>query len=159
MSILSAQSIRHLALSVNLISPFVEDGEFNGLSYGLSASSYDVRLRDGCVLRPGDSVLGVTIETVHMPKDIKARVMDKSTWARKFLMVANTHIDPGFQGCITLELTHHGQELLRLLPGTPIAQLEFAWLDELTDKPYKGKYQNAGPFAQPAIFKGAKDAD
>jgi dCTP deaminase len=63
------------------------------------------------------------------------------------LAVQNTVFDPGFRGFCTIELTNHGNEIISIRSGTAIAQMIFHRLDEPTEIPYKGKYQDqqAGP--------------
>jgi len=84
-----------------------------------------------------------------MPLDLLGRVTDKSTWARRFLTVQNTIIEPGWCGYLTLELTNHSDVDIHIMRGMPIAQIIFDVLDEPTEKPYMGKYQNqqSGPVA------------
>ena len=43
---------------------------------------------------------------------------------------------------------------LPLWAGDPICQVAFHWLDEATDRPYRGKYQNQAAKPTPAIFEG-----
>lgn len=59
----------------------------------------------------------------------------------------NTVIEPGWRGHLTLELTMHGYDVLDLPRGCGIAQVVFHFLDEETEMPYDGKYQDqqAGP--------------
>lgn len=107
-------------------------------------------LQDGCkwskisgkfLLMPGQAALAHTVETVTLPDNICARVLDKSTWARLFLQVKNTFIDPGFSGQVTLELHNEGPWPLVLTPGVGIAQLVFERLSAPCRKPYRGRYQ------------------
>ena len=74
------------------------------------------------------------------------RVHDKSTWARQGLSVQNTVIEPGWRGYLTIEIALHLDDILIVSEGTAIAQIIFEFLNEETDQPYEGKYQN-----QPAI--------
>jgi len=136
--ILSAQSIRR----AGIIHPFHERTVAFGMSYGLSACSYDARIDQNLVLPRGGFVLASTIEYLSLPDWIEGEVKDKSSWARQGLSCYNTLIDPGFTGYITLELTNNGPETLRISGGMPICQLKFSLLDEPTDLPYRGKYQN-----------------
>lgn len=161
MSILAAQTIRKLCeprynldevtdcfiKSNGLIYPFYEKTLCNGLSYGLSSAGYDVRIAETIWLFPGIGKLASTIERFDMPNDLLARVCDKSTWARKFVFVQNTVIEPGWKGYLTLELTRALPWPIKIKAGTPIAQIIFERLEEPTDLPYVGKYQNqqAGP--------------
>lgn len=159
MTILSAQTIRKL----RLIDPIVERQQHeSGCSYGLSACGYDVRLDQDITITPGCFVLASTMERFHMPTNVVGKVHDKSTWARRGLAVQNTVIEPGWSGYLTMEiscniLTYHEfstkwdpenwtvpgiEPSVLLKAGTPIAQILFQFLDETTEKPYNGKYQN-----------------
>jgi len=154
--ILSAQTIRRYCEEHDLISPFHERTKYEGMTFGLSSAGYDVRVEFALnsifsyrVLNPGDFILASTIERFKMPNDLIASVADKSSWARRGLAVQNTIIEPGWAGWLTLELTNHGRETLRIEKGMAIAQIVFQRLDFPTDQPYEGKYQDQrrGPVA------------
>lgn len=84
------------------------------------------RVKDPLVLHPGQLVIGSTMEYVHVPQTLMAYVVGKSTWGRTGLVIATaTKVDPGFRGCITLEIINEGEIPLVLVPGVPIAQLVF----------------------------------
>lgn len=153
--ILSAQTIRNLCVDENsMITPFIGRGVDgpSGKSYGLSSAGYDVRLHrflvhgqleDSVRMQFGDFILASSLERIKMPKDVLCYVKDKSSYAREGLFVQNTVLEPGWEGHITFELTfnrpaHH----IVLKQGMPIAQLIFHRLDEETEQPYGGKYQN-----------------
>lgn len=142
--ILSAQSIRDRR---GMIEPFCERTVFDGMSFGLSSCGYDVRIAEKIRLERGAFALASTIEKFDFPADIVGKLHDKSTWARRGLSVFNTVSEPGWRGYLTLELVNHGPETLILRPGCPIGQIVFHRLDEPTQQPYAGKYQDqaAGP--------------
>ena len=175
--ILSAQTINRLSNPINLpkpltplkplIQPFQEEMVLHGMTAELSCCGYDVKIDQDVTLYPttlGNLLLkacGVsrpsfslasTVEQFNIPNHLAALVMDKSTWARRGLAVQNTILEPGWSGYITLELSCHGDNELRIKKGSPIAQVIFVSLDFLTQKPYSGKYnqQKRGP--QPAIL-------
>ena len=149
--ILPAQEIRRRCVSsAPMISPFVERDVVRGMSFGLSAASYDVRIAESPIIFPGEFVLASTMERFWIPKDILLVVHDKSSWARRGLAVQNTIFDPGFCGYATLELTNHGKEALDILAGDPIAQVVCHLLTEATTQPYSGKYQDQEAGPQPA---------
>lgn len=76
-----------------------------------------------------------------MPQDLVGVVHDKSTWARKFLSVQNTVVEPGWKGFLTLEFNFYGSEEVIIKRGQGIAQVLFSRLEE--DGDYgDGKYQN-----------------
>ncbi len=152
--ILSAQTIRHRCVNSNMIEPFNERTVFRGKTFGLGAAGYDVRVefKVGNIHRFHDSkwcegagsrfLLASTMERFSMPGNVMGIVHDKSSWARKGLTVQNTVIEPGWAGFLTLELTYHGEGELLVCAGDPIAQIVFHLLDDVTDQPYGGKYQN-----------------
>ncbi len=130
-----------------MVTPFCERTRTNGLTYGLSPAGYDVRIFNPVTIYPLGFVLASSLEHFDIPNDILAKVADKSTWARRGLAVQNTIIEPGWRGFLTLELTNHGNSAIIIGAGTPIAQIIFELLDEPTEQPYEGKYQDqpAGP--------------
>lgn len=151
---LCAQTIRTRVLSASVpsskrlhIEPFREREKSHGRSYGLSSCGYDVRLAQDVWLWPLFGRLGSIMEYLKLPADLSAEVKDKSTNARLFVFVQNTIIEPGWEGYLTVELTRYLPWPIRLRKGTPIAQVVFHQLDEPTEQPYQGKYQNqqAGP--------------
>jgi dCTP deaminase len=154
--ILSAQTILrcckdHMlmgAMTKPMITPFYEEKQIvHGMSFGLSAAGYDIRLAQDIELWTEGFVLGSSMERFCMPRDVLGIVHDKSTLARRGLSVFNTVIEPGWEGFLTLELKNQGIERITLPAGCPIAQVVFHFLDRPTMSPYSGKYQNqeAGP--------------
>ncbi len=86
MTILSAQSIERLCIEYGMLSPFADRTRHEGVTFGLSAAGYDVRIefdRDGSktehLLSPGEFMLASTIERFRMPS--KFRCMD-AQWRR-----------------------------------------------------------------------------
>lgn len=160
MAILSAQTIRERCALKPLgwggewpspiISPFYERGSEFGLTFGLSACGYDVRIAENLTMWPMRFVLASTIEHFKMPNDVCARVLDKSSWARQGICVQNTFIEPGWEGYLTLEITNHRWGFKSIKAGMPIAQIVFETLDKVTETPYRGKYQHQARGAQPA---------
>lgn len=140
--IASAQTLRKL----KPLEPFVEKTVFNGLSYGLSPAGYDIRIAQTVTVNSHYVCLASSFEYFRMPLNLLAVVHDKSTWARQGLFVQNTIIEPGWYGFLTLELTYHGTgkwfRNITIKEGTPIAQILFHLLDQETNIPYSGKYQN-----------------
>jgi dCTP deaminase len=82
------------------------------------------------VLRPGQFVLGATVERFSLPGDIVGQLTGKSSLARLGVMVHVTagFIDAGFSdppAQITLEIVNVGTRPVRLHAGMPIAQMVF----------------------------------
>lgn len=144
MTVLSAQTIRRL----KILTPTLEAYKgIDGYSGGLSACSYDLAIAETHILLPGEFRLASAAEHFNIPNNIVAIVHDKSSWARRGLTVQNTTAEPGWRGYLTLELTNHSDQSIRIEANTPICQVLFHRLDEPTELPYQGKYQDqeAGP--------------
>lgn len=86
--------------------------------------------------------LGVSLEHFVIPNSVSGYVCDKSTYARLHVTAFNTLFDPGFEGYATLELVNLGDENIVIEAGDPVCQLVFHWLDEATDRPYRGKFHD-----------------
>ena len=168
---LSAQSIRKHMADPGFILPFTEkvDGEDVRYSYGLEGAGYTATLDNkyinfnggkveqvtGAVLEvpPRASYLLSTHEIFHIPEDISGEVWGKSSIARQFGLVNTTLLEPGWTGNITVEFTNLGDVMIPLVVGQGFCQVVFSWLDEKTNLPYSGRYQDQlGP--QTAKEKG-----
>jgi dCTP deaminase len=143
--IVSAQTLRR----IQPIYPFHERTEEMGMTFGLGPAGYDVRIAESFILWPKQFRLASTIEHFETPTGMTFKVEDKSTWARRGLSLFNTTGEPGWHGFLTLELVNQSWWPIRFRKGMPIAQIVFHLLDEPTDTPYEGKYQDqqAGPQA------------
>ena len=144
--ILSGYTIKRL----EIVRPFHFKTVLHGLSYGCSPAGYDVRLQQALDLAPGDFMLGSILEHLLMPLDVVGSVHDKSTLARMGVALQNTVIEPGWRGYLTVEISNHGRERVRLPAGSPIAQILFHRTDYQCD-PYAGKYQDQGPAPVAAV--------
>ncbi len=109
-----------------------------------SIGKYQHRIRvnyhEEFILHPRQLVIGSTFEYVSIPPGLMCYVTGKSSWGRMGLIIATaTKIDPGFKGCITLEIVNEGEIPIKLYPGFPIAQLVFHEASDKKDK-YDGNY-------------------
>lgn len=156
MTMLCDTSIRQRLNSRSLVlSPPPED-------YAIQPASIDLRLDEEFrnhqgplaaqrryAIKPGEFLLGTTIERIEVPNDLVVRVEGKSSLGRKGILIHATagFIDPGFEGQITLELCNISQERFYLLPGMYICQISIMQLDQPAARPYgskglKSHYQN-----------------
>jgi dCTP deaminase len=85
---------------------------------------YHVLIGDYFVLHPRQFVLGNTLEWIHLPPNLAAYVIGRSSWGRDGLVIATaTGVHPWYSGILTLEITNLGEIPVRLYPGLTIAQL------------------------------------
>jgi len=142
---------------------------YHGVSWGLAEAGYDIRIKqeiyfyycnvwgkrrvriDGQEMMDGRFCKASAIEEFQMPKNLLGLVKDKSTWAREGLSVFNTVIEPGWNGFLTLELVHHGNENLLIPAGAGIAQVLFERTE--TAAQYTGKYQDQDDRPVAAIYE------
>ncbi len=97
---------------------------------------------DTYVLLPGQFVLATTMEYFTIPDDLTAFVEGRSSLGRMGLFIQNSGwVDAGFEGEITLELYNANRCAIELRAGHRVGQLVFAKMDEVAEKPYRGKYQ------------------
>ena len=97
---------------------------------------------------PGQFLLGTTTECLTLPDNIAARVEGKSSLGRLGLLIHATagFIDPGWSGCITLELYNATPYSIILHENMAIAQFCFLEMSSSVEKPYgsdglNSKYQ------------------
>lgn len=112
-------------------------------------------------LHPGHFILAATLEFLRLPANLGAYVLGRSSWGRVGLIVATAiMVQPGFKGCLTLELVNDGDSPIKLYPGAKIAQLAVHSMDAETKYVYgpDGKYE--APIAPQAsrLAKEAKEA-
>ena len=128
------------------------------LATGIERYQENVRLnyREEFVLHPNQLIIGSTLEYVGLPSKLMCYVVGKSTWGRMGLIIATaTKVDPGFKGCITLEMINQGEVPVILYPGIPIAQLVFH--ETIGEAEYKGKYNCATGPQFPDFIKNIED--
>lgn len=147
MSVLSAQTIRRLGLIEDCKEAFKDE---HGNSGGLSVCGYDITLAQEMALEPGVHKLASAREKFILPNNVMGVVHDKSSLARQGIAVQNTVLEPGWRGYLTLEISNHGAKYTRRAEGSAIAQVVFHFLDEPSESPYEGKYQDQGPRPTPS---------
>ena len=107
------------------------------------------------ILHPGQFVLGCTVERIHLPDDLVARLEGKSSLGRLGLLIHSTagFVDAGWNGQLTLELSNVATLPITLYPGMAIGQISFLQMTTPADQAYgtksvKSKYQDQkGPIA------------
>lgn len=104
-------------------------------------STIDVHRPDGRMyIGPGDFILATTMEYVEVPKDAAVFVQGRSSIGRAGLAIQNAgFVDPGFPGCITLELKNDAPYPIMLVPEYPVAQLVYMDASDV-EEGYSGKY-------------------
>jgi dCTP deaminase len=115
-------------------------------------------LGEGFVLYPAQTVLATTLEYVGLPGDLYADIVTRSSYNRLGITL-NSMFQPGFRGCISLELFNHSNSPVELIVGSRIVQARFHVIAE--DANYMGpdeprKYVG---HVRPTTSKAAEDSD
>lgn len=99
------------------------------------------------VLHPNELILAVTFEYISLPYDIFATVNSRSSWGRLGLVIATASVvQPGYKGCLTLELANLSVSPIVLYPGLLVGQLIFC---DVPSKAAKASYQETGRYLCP----------
>lgn len=113
---------------------------------------------DRFVLYPNQLVLGTSIEYFGMPDDAYAEIAPRSSYSRLGLAVGGI-LQPGFRGCVPLELRNHGNVPVELTVGARICQVRILQLnessdyhDEATERKYYGQ-------VRPMVSKASHDSE
>lgn len=87
-------------------------------------------------IEPGACVLGESVEWFRIPEDCTTLLLCKSTWARCFIDLNTTPLEPGWQGTVTVEIVNHATLPVMLRPGEGIGQVVFFSAGRLCNVPY-----------------------
>ena len=169
--LLNDRQIKELVEKEEMISPFMGYKKEGKLSYGLDPFGYTLRLSnefayfkdninqplnplsndihktieyittDTYLLKPGEVVLGRSIEYIKMTEDVTGFAYTKSTYARLGVFANITTIDSSWEGFLTIEIANLGRNPVYIIANKGIAQLHFIKGEE-ADSRYNGKYQN-----------------
>lgn len=118
----------------------------------VQACSYDMRIgtvfhkgkrlrwRDAdqvITIQPGDIICILTHEELHLPSDISATAYAMNHWSSQGLLVLNPgHVDPGFQGPLSVRLVNIRSTPKNISFGEPIFTVIFQKLPEEVSRPY-----------------------
>jgi dCTP deaminase len=105
-------------------------------------ASYDLRIAEDTVLKPGSCTLAHTLEWVELPSDLAATIRTRSSYGRRGVLVTAGFVDPGFRGQLTLGLVNMSQETLNLKVNDRVVQLILHQVLD-SDQTYEGRYQDS----------------
>ena len=113
------------------------------------------------MLHPNHLILGVTFEYISLPYDLCCQIMSRSSWGRLGLVVATAAaVQPGYKGCLTLELVNMSESPIALYPGLPVGQLVFTDVETSGEHPvYHGRYDCPTEAELPRFFEGNQDSE
>lgn len=105
----------------------------------------------GLQVRPHESVIASSHETIHIPLGYFGLLQTKGSLARLFISLhfSDGQIDPGYNGKITFEMFNGSEFTIRINRRQLVGNL-FIFKTSTDNTPeYKGRYQNS---TEPSIF-------
>ncbi len=110
------------------------------------------------VLYPHQVVLCTTLEYVSLPPNVYTDILSRSSYTRLGMPI-NTMVQPGFRGCIPLELFNHGNSPIELVVGSRVCQARFfeiqsnvVYVDNTKQRKYFGQ-------VRPTVSSADTDSD
>jgi dCTP deaminase len=105
-------------------------------------ASYDLRIAEDTLLKPGSCTLAHTLEWVELPADLAATIRTRSSYGRRGVLVTAGFVDPGFRGQLTLGLVNMDEETVDLKMHDRVVQLILHQVLG-ADQTYEGRYQDS----------------
>lgn len=120
-----------------------------------------LKYQSAFVLHPNQLILAVTLEYICLPNMIFSQVVSRSSWGRLGLVVATASVvQPGFKGCLTLELANLSDSPVTLYPGLLVGQLIFYSVETEGEPPvYQGRYDCPTEAGLPQFFSAGLDEE
>lgn len=112
---------------------------------------------DTFLLYPGQVALATTLEYVAMPDDCYLDLMARSSYARLGMPI-NVMVQPGYRGCIGVQLFNHGNNPLELVVGSRVFQARFFTLANARTHVGAGDRKYLGN-VRPAVSRANEDPD
>lgn len=104
---------------------------------------YAETVSDDFVVQPGEFVLGMSQEIVHLPADLAAMLSPRSSFGRAGLSLSfSTWLNPGYDGRVAIEVFNAGPNPVKLRAGIRVLQAVFMQLTDKAEITYIGRYQN-----------------
>ncbi len=111
--------------------PFIDASLNNGDKHPINNFFQETRRAIGetFLLHPNQTVLASSLEFIKLPNDVFAILNMRSSYVRLGMTIA-TIVQPGYCGCISLELTNANKNPINLTVGASIVQARFYQIDE-----------------------------
>jgi dCTP deaminase len=148
-------------VSVLTRSPAVElrhtpDAGFRGIQTYFQETRRSVGER--FVLYPHQLVLGTTLEYLSLPSNVYADISVRSSYARLGIGIT-TSLQPGWRGCVPLELFNHGNTPVELVVGSCICQGKFFKIDGQASYVREDRSRKYFGSIRPVVSRAERDKD
>lgn len=110
----------------------------------------------GFVLYPNQVVLATSLEFISLPSDVYGDILSRSSVTRLGIHI-NTMVQPGFRGCVPLELFNHGNNAVELVVGARLCQIRLSRVGERGA--YAAQPRKYYGDVRPSVSKADRDAE
>lgn len=110
------------------------------------------------VLYPSQIVLATSLEYVGLPADLYADIITRSSYSRLGVHLS-TMIQPGFRGCIPLELVNHGNNPIEIVVGSRLVQMRLFSLSSTSAYQSGGANRKYLGNVRPVVSRAQDDKD
>lgn len=107
-------------------------------------------------LHPHQTALCSTLEYIKLPENVFATLSTRSSYSRLGLTITSI-VQPGYCGCLSLELTNNNNNPIKLLVGASILQARLYKLDSSTN--YHTTKRKYNCQVRPVPSKADKDSE
>lgn len=113
---------------------------------------------DVFLIHPSQTVLATSLEYLGLPRDIYADVVSRSSYHRLGVSISSM-FQPGFRGCVSLELFNHSNVPVELIVGSRIVQARFFKNEHDEEYLEQGPRRKYIGNVRPSISKAPLDTD
>jgi dCTP deaminase len=132
-----SSQVRHASYTIRLGQRVEIERYQSGQSGPREKVSLSLKKGDNLELRPGDTAMLYSLETLRLPKTVLAFTVARGLLVVESLVPENTYVDPGFVGSIYTTVTNLSGRNLKLPYGANIARLFFFRLSQPVRRPYR----------------------
>jgi dCTP deaminase len=146
-------------VSVLTRNPFIQIASKDGMkNRGVSSYFKETRreIGDKFILYPQQVVLATSLEYLSLPFNYYADILSRSSYTRLGIHI-NTMVQPGFKGCVPLELFNHGNNAIELIVGSRICQARFFKVNNQEGYLSQGDIRKYYGNVRPQVSKADKD--
>ncbi len=114
--------------------PYLDATTDNTIGASLKSHFTETRrlLGESFLFHPSQTILFSTLEYIKLPDNVMAILSARSSYSRLGLSIS-TILQPGYSGCISVEVNYNGNIPLKVLTGTRLIQARFYKLDFKSD--------------------------
>ena len=113
---------------------YIDTTKNSNITRSIKSSYTETRRKLGeeFLIHPSQPTLFSTLEYVKLPTDIYAVLNLRSSYSRLGLSIS-TIVQPGYCGCLSVEIVNSGNTSINILTGTRFLQARFFTVSEGTD--------------------------